>query len=143
MHFVNSPVSKIPPLRVFVVEDHPDTLKYITMYLRGSGHAVCHATSMAEGLATIPEANCDVLISDVALPDGDGWQLLTRLRETGAPHPYYTIIMSGFGALADRNKSLAAGYRQHVLKPFNPRDLNVLLREASAEREAHSLDKVS
>jgi CheY-like chemotaxis protein len=120
-------------LRVFVVEDHADTLKYLCMYLETAGHIVFQARSLAAALDAIPKADCDVLISDVALPDGDGWQLLTQLKEAHLPHPPYAIIMSGFGTLGDRAKSAAAGYRQHMLKPFNPRDLASLLKEAAEE----------
>lgn len=122
---------KNPPLRVFVVEDHADTLQYLRLYLENAGHQVFHAGSMAEALKAIPKAKCDVLISDVALPDGDGWELLTRLKMDNFPHPAYAIVMSGFGTLNDRAKSSAAGYRHHLLKPFNPRELGQMLAEAA------------
>jgi len=123
------------PLSIFVVEDHEDTLMYFRMYLEDSGHRVFQASSMEEALKAVPDANCDVLISDVGLPDGDGWELLNRLRDSGLPYPPFSIAMSGFGMNADRLKSVAAGYRHHILKPFNVDQLDVLLEEAS--RETH------
>lgn len=119
------------PLRIFVVEDHPDTLNVILLYLRRLGHQVFHATTMAEALAAIPAAGCDVLISDVGLPDGNGWELMSRLKQEGRPHPGFGIVISGFGSKADRAKSQAAGYRQHLLKPFNARDLSAALAVAT------------
>ncbi len=118
------------PLRVFVVENHPDTLKYLAMYLGQIGHTVVAARSMEEALAALPDADCDVLISDIGLPDGDGWELLRRAR---LPRPIYAIAMSGFGLNADRVQSKAAGYRHHILKPFDPDDLDALLKEAAQE----------
>jgi two-component system CheB/CheR fusion protein len=119
------------PLRIFVVEDHADTMNVILLYLRRLGHQVYHASTMTEALATIPAAGCDVLISDVGLPDGNGWELLSRLKQEGHPHPEYGIVISGFGSSADRARSEAAGYRQHLLKPFNPRDLGAALVSAT------------
>lgn len=119
-----------------MVEDHPDTLNYLCLYLEGSGHEVQCASTLAESLEAIPKANCDVLICDVGLPDGDGWQLLAQLKKANHPHPAYAIVMSGFGTLSDRSKSAAAGYRHHILKPFNPRELGQMLQEAAAEAKS-------
>jgi two-component system CheB/CheR fusion protein len=112
------------------VENHADTLKYLRLYLEQLGHEVRSARSMAEALETLPDADCDVLISDIGLPDGDGWELLQR---TNFSHPVYAIAMSGFGMNADRVKSMAAGFRHHVLKPFVPEDLDTMLEEAARE----------
>lgn len=118
------------PLRIFVVENHADTLRCLTLYLEQMGHSVEGATTMQEALEAIPGAACDVLISDIGLPDGDGWELLAQLHLT---HPIYAIAMSGYGMNSDRLKSKAAGFRHHILKPFNPDDLDTLLEEAAHE----------
>jgi len=118
------------PLRIFVVENHSDTLKYLTLYLEQMGHTVVSARSMATALDTMPAAECDVLISDIGLPDGSGWELLKRAN---LPRPIYAIAMSGFGTSSDRLKSKAAGYRRHILKPFPPEELDEMLEEAGAE----------
>lgn len=124
-----------PPLRVFVVENHADTLKWLSLYLEQLGHNVQSARTLKDALAVIPKADCDVLISDIGLPDGDGWDLLRRLS---LPHPIYAIAMSGFGMSADRVKSEAAGYRHHMLKPFPPEQLDAMLAEAARElADAH------
>jgi two-component system CheB/CheR fusion protein len=118
------------PLRIFVVENHPDTLKYLCLYLTQMGHVVFSARSKSESAASLPGSRCDVLISDIGLPDGNGWELLLQALP---PKPFYAIAMSGFGMHADRERSLAAGYRHHLLKPFPPEDLDVLLQEAAQE----------
>ena len=117
-------------LRVFIVENHPDTLKYLRMYLEETGHVVQSARTLAEALAALPEADADVLISDIGLPDGNGWDLLHDVR---LPRPIYAIAMSGLGMNADRARSSAAGYRHHVLKPFSPDELDTMLEEAARE----------
>ena len=117
-------------LKIFVVENHPDTLKMMQTYLEMLGHHVLTADSMAGALEVLPEANCDVLISDIGLPDGDGWMLLRQLK---LPRRIYAIAMSGFGMGADHLKSQEAGYRHHLLKPINPRQLDSILEDAAHE----------
>lgn len=124
-----------PPLRIFVVENHPDTLRFLTLFLEELGHTVLSATTMARALQALPAAGCDVLISDIGLPDGSGWELL---RSVKLPHPIYAIAMSGFGMNADRLKSKDAGFRHHLLKPFVPDDLDTALAEAAEEVAARA-----
>jgi len=124
---MNDPASR---LRIFVVENHVDTLVALTRYLVETGYSVLSAETMKEALRTLPSSQCDVLISDIGLPDGDGWELLRRAR---LEPRVFTIAMSGFGHNADRVKSEKAGYRKHLLKPFDPDDLDAMLEQAAAE----------
>ena len=117
-------------LSVFIVENHDDTRFLLGLLLEQLGHTVRSAGTVQEALAQIPGSASDVLISDVGLPDGNGWELLVRL---GASRPPYAVAMSGFGMSSDREKSLAAGYRHHLLKPVEPNQLERLLDEAAAE----------
>ncbi|MEA3212397.1 MAG: hypothetical protein QOE70_5454 [Chthoniobacter sp.] len=126
-------MSALRPLRIFLVENHADTLKWMMLYLQQMGHTVATARSMEEALAALPGASCEVLISDIGLPDGDGWQLLQKLRESTAGLPRYAIAMSGYGMNADRSKSKAAGYSQHILKPFKAIELQTMLDDAARE----------
>lgn len=136
-----NPSSPTPPLRIFVVENHADTRKYLGLFLEMLGHTVRSARSMAEALAGWPEAHCQVLISDIGLADGDGCELLRRL----SPHPLFAIAMSGLGMNADRLRTREAGFRHYLAKPFEPDELEALLAEAAqaceppaAKVEAHS-----
>jgi CheY-like chemotaxis protein len=115
-------------LRILLVENHEDSLTYLTRYLQQLGHEVCGARDMASAIKVISSSNFDVLISDIGLPDGDGWQLIRQMT----PKPF-GIAMSGFGTSSDREKSLAAGYKHHLTKPFLPDDLDVLLEEAASQ----------
>ena len=119
-------------LRVFVVENHADTREFLTFMLEELGHTVMVADTMSRALRDVPAANCDVLISDIGLPDGDGWQLLARLD---LPKPVYAIAMSGFGMTSDRLRSKAVGYRHHLVKPMGLEQLESILKDAAAELE--------
>ena len=116
-----------------MVENHPDTLESLQIYLEEMGHTVASAGTVADALAALSNANCDVLISDIGLPDGTGWDLLQRLQ---LPRPIYPIAMSGFGMNADHARSRAAGFRHHLLKPFPLKELDVLLEEAAHDLPA-------
>jgi DNA-binding response OmpR family regulator len=122
------------PLRIFLVENDVDTLKYFRLYLEESGHTVFGARTQAEALSAIPSLRCDVLISDLGLSDGTGWDLLRRVREETQAPPPYAIAVSGFGREVDRGKSVAAGFRHHLLKPFDLEELDAMLAEAMQER---------
>jgi DNA-binding response OmpR family regulator len=122
-------------LRVFLVENHEDTVRYMKLYLEQLSYKVRIAADMATALREIPKSGCDVLISDIGLPDGDGWQLMEKL---GDHRPRFAIAMSGYGTVNDQHKSRAAGYDHHLIKPFAPDALVALLREASKLKEKRS-----
>ena len=115
------------PLRIFVVEDHPDTLHALCLYLKHVGHTVRCASTKKEALKKIAEADCDVLISDIGLSDGNGWDLI---QEMGDLRPQYAIAMSGYGTAADRERSAEAGFRRHLIKPVSVEKLAAVLDEA-------------
>ena len=114
-------------LRVFLVENHQDTVRYMQLFLEQLSYKVCIAADMATALREIPNSHCDVLISDIGLPDGDGWQLMEKL---GDHRPHFAIAMSGYGTGNDQLKSRAVGYDHHLVKPYTPDALLALLREA-------------
>jgi two-component system CheB/CheR fusion protein len=119
-------------LRVLIVEDHQDTLKYLKLYLEQSGHAVQAARTLEEAKNTFAAAECDVLLSDIALSDGTGWELLSELERI---RPVYAVAMSGFGMAEDTKRSKAAGFRHHLVKPIDPDLLDKALEEARREME--------
>lgn len=130
--------SRSPRLRIFVVENHEDTRILLCILLEQMGHTVKTAASMNEALREIPRSNCDVLISDIGLPDGDGWELMRRLER----RPRYAIAMSGLGMSGDRARSREVGFRHHLVKPTGPEHLAEILegaaRELQREREITS-----
>lgn len=115
------------PLKFFVVENHQDTLDAIKMFLEAQGHTVESAPDMKSALKRAPAAKFDVLVSDIGLPDGDGWQLMTTLREQ-IPG-LKAIAMSGYGMRADLDRSKSAGFSAHLIKPFGPAELDVALKK--------------
>ena len=116
-------------LRIFVVENDPDTRLYLGLYLEHLGHSVRSASSIGEALATMPAEPFDVLVADIGLPDGTGWDLPRRMQEAGVPPPAYAIAVSGFGRTADVERSREAGFAHHLVKPFDPDKVEVILQD--------------
>jgi CheY-like chemotaxis protein len=118
-------------LRLFLVENHADTIKYMQLFLEQLDYHIRVAPDMATALREIPNSHCDVLISDIGLPDGDGWQLLEKL---GSNRPPIAIAMSGYGTGNDQQKSHEVGYSHHLIKPFTPESLLSILRDVEKSR---------
>jgi CheY-like chemotaxis protein len=115
-----------------LVENHEDTAEYMQLFLEQLSYNVRTAGDLATALREIPKWGCDVLISDIGLPDGDGWELMERL---GKQRPQFAIAMSGYGACNDQQRSRDAGYDHHLVKPFAPEAIGDLARSWQAERE--------
>lgn len=124
----------VRPLKIFLVENHDDTLTYLARYLQDCGHQVQSAKGMGPALEVLSGCEFDVLISDIGLPDGDGWQLMRRLGEMKSPPPF-SIAMSGYSTSSDIEKSRLAGYQHHLVKPFLPEELDQLIEKAAARAE--------
>jgi CheY-like chemotaxis protein len=117
-------------MRIFIVENHDDTRFLLGVLLEQLGHTVHAVANMKAAIEQAGTGEWDVLISDIGLPDGNGWELLVALGDRA---PRYSVAMSGFGMVSDRQKSLAAGFRHHLLKPVEPNQLEDLLDEAAGE----------
>jgi len=111
-----------------------DTLKSLTLVASQMGFEVHSANCMALALQAFATVEFEVLLSDIGLPDGDGWQLLQRAQFR---RPVYAIAMSGYGADSDILKSKASGFVDHIIKPFNYPELKkALLRAAEKVKES-------
>jgi CheY-like chemotaxis protein len=134
---VVAPVSNAPvvePLRVLLVEDHPDTSEVMTRLLRNLNHDVQTAASVRGARQLAQSQRFDVLISDIGLPDGTGLDLMQSLQ---AGHRVRGIAMSGFGMEDDVRRSLHAGFHTHLTKPVNLDLLEAAISElASCARTA-------
>ena len=107
---------RLGTIRVLVVDDHQDTNESLRLLLTREGHEVCVAGSVGQALELAETFEFDVLISDIGLPDGSGTHLLESLnRKKGRLLP--AIAMSGFGMEQDRERSLTAGFAEHLTKP--------------------------
>ena len=119
--------------RILLVDDHADTCEALERLLTTHGHTVTVRHAMRAALETARNDQFDLLISDIGLPDGSGVELMTRLRGNS---PIRGIAISGFGALADIEKSFAAGFSEHLVKPVNAEQLEAAIQTAIAASQS-------
>jgi two-component system KDP operon response regulator KdpE len=121
---------------ILLVEDEPQMRRFLRVALEGSGYRYLEASSGTEGLAMAAQYRPDVLLLDLGLPDMDGLQVVTRLREwSGLP----VIVISARGQESDKVGALDAGANDYLTKPFGTRELlariRVALRHAAPQTE--------
>jgi CheY-like chemotaxis protein/nitrogen-specific signal transduction histidine kinase len=104
---------------VLLVEDDPDTLEFLARILRERGAAVTTASSAVEALELL-EAECPgLLISDIGMPNMDGFELLRRVRSIYQASELPAIAITAFARSEDRDRALDAGFQAHLPKPVN------------------------
>ncbi|MBA2432486.1 MAG: response regulator, partial [Chthoniobacterales bacterium] len=113
------------PMRVLVVEDDADTLHAVMKLLSLKGYVVSGAKDMKTALEMAHHGHFDLLLSDICLPDGTGWDLLVQLRGS---RPIHAVAMSGLSDAEDIQRSASAGFAQHLVKPVPAERLDHALR---------------
>ena len=115
---------RLDGLRILVVDDEPDARRLLTKVLGEAGAVVTAVGSVAEALAEVTTANPQVLLSDIAMPDQDGYDLIRQVR--GAGHSFKelpAIALTAFAHKDDRLRVLLAGFQMHVSKPIDTIEL--------------------
>jgi CheY-like chemotaxis protein len=110
-----------------MVEDHEPTRTTLARILSRRGHLVLEAATVSEALSHAATADFDVLISDIGLPDGDGYGLMRQLRQQRPD--LAGIAVSGYGSDEDLILSAQAGFATHLIKPVDIHALERSLRE--------------
>ncbi len=110
-------------LDVLVVEDSEDTLMLLSALFRNKGANVITAASAAEALQSAKDRRPDVVISDIGMPDVDGYEFLKQLKQMPGLSDVPAIAVSGYASDEDRQKALSVGYLTLVPKPV---DVDVL-----------------
>jgi CheY-like chemotaxis protein len=125
------PDSKNPLSGIYalLVEDDPDGCDLMQMMLRRFGAEVTAVSTAAAALESVRNRRPDVLVSDIGLPDGDGFALLKRVRESN--HDLPAVAVTAYASRQDVAKALAAGFQAHVAKPVEPAQLSAAVAHAS------------
>ena len=116
---------RLDGLRVLLVEDNPDTLEMLKFIFDECGAEVITATSVNEALEALDRLHPDALISDIAMPDRDGYDLIreVRSREPDQGGLIPAVAVTAYTRAEDRVRALAAGFQMHVAKPIDPDEL--------------------
>jgi CheY-like chemotaxis protein/anti-sigma regulatory factor (Ser/Thr protein kinase) len=131
-HITPAALPKLPerqPMRILLVEDHEDTNRSLTNLLRRRGYHVQSALTFQYAVELGAKEQFDVLISDLALPDGSGIDLMKKFY---SKQPLLGIALTGFGMEDDIRKSYDAGFTHHLVKPIDLNKLDALIQEGAA-----------
>jgi CheY-like chemotaxis protein len=116
---------RLDGLRILVVDDNADGRTLTSMVLTQAGASANVAASVREALQMLEAERPDVVVSDIGLPDEDGYRLIRRIREHEAEHEGFlpAVALTGYARAEDRARILAAGFQAHVPKPVDPIEL--------------------
>lgn len=112
-------------LNILVVEDDDDIRFFVTTILEADGATIVAVPSAAAAREILPQLQPDILISDIGMPDEDGYTLIRKIRalkpDMGGKVP--AIALTAYGDSENRIRALEAGFQTHVSKPVDPEEL--------------------
>jgi PAS domain S-box-containing protein len=115
---IDTAPQKLAELKILVVDDEPDSLELASFILSENGAEVFTAASVDEALQIFERENLDLLISDIGMPERDGYELIMeiKLRNDNIP----TLALTAYAREIDEKRLLHAGYRAYLPKPLDP-----------------------
>jgi PAS domain S-box-containing protein len=116
-----SPVAPLSGLRVLVVDDEPDALTMVRHLLESNEADVGTASSSAAALDLLGKERFDLIVSDIGMPGGDGYALVSELRMRGIRTP--ALALTAFARAEDRDRAMESGYQAHIAKPIDAEEL--------------------
>jgi CheY-like chemotaxis protein len=123
-----SPSPPLAGLRVLAVEDDESTLDALTELLSLRGADVTPAASVSQALEALQELDPDVLVSDIGMPERDGYDLIREVRARGRDATDLpAVAVTAFASPEDRQRALAAGFQVHLAQPVDPKELTQVI----------------
>ena len=110
-------------LRLLIVEDNHDSARTLQRLLKAYGYGTSVAYDGAQGVDLARAERPDVVLCDIGLPKMDGYTVASTLRAASDTAKIRLIAVTGYGSDEARQKSRAAGFDAHVVKPINLQDL--------------------
>jgi PAS domain S-box-containing protein len=116
---------RLANVRALVVDDEPDARFLVKRLIEEQGGEVVVAAGGEEALQILQAQRIDILISDIGMPDFDGYQLIQRIRadSDSRARRMMAIALTAYARSDDRQRALLAGYQMHLSKPVDPREL--------------------
>jgi signal transduction histidine kinase/CheY-like chemotaxis protein len=127
---------RLEHVRILIVDDDADARELLEMVLRQHGAEVSGAATAEAAIAAFRRDAPDVVLSDIGLPDVDGYDLIRSLRalDLGAAGAAVAVALTGWARSEDRDAALEAGFQAHVVKPVDPTELVALLARLVGSR---------
>jgi len=121
---------------ILLVEDFDDTRLMMKLWLAKNGYRVIEAESGPQAIALAESERPDLIIMDLMMPGMDGLDATRRIRERAALCETPIVVVSAYGADEYRAKALSAGCTEYVPTPFDPSELEVLIKNLLAGRNS-------
>jgi CheY-like chemotaxis protein len=115
--------------RALVVDDVADVTEMLSVLMTHAGYDVTTASSAPDAIALAREHQFDMIISDIGMPEMNGYQLAQILRSLPGYETVPLVAVTGYSMFDDRNRSLTAGFNEHVTKPIDPRAFLELIEQ--------------
>ena len=133
-------VPRLDGLRVLVVDDEDDARQLVATVLRDQGAEVRVAGNGAEAIDAFRASKPDVLVSDIGMPDMDGYALIRRIRALSPADGGRTpaVALTAFARADDAERAFAAGYQRHIAKPIEPSQLATLVANLGGITQANA-----
>ena len=125
-------------MRILLIEDDPETSRFVRKGLEEAGHVLDHAADGKQGLLLALDADHDVLVVDRMLPGLDGLSIVRSLRAAGRDTP--VLVLSALGEVDDRVEGLRAGGDDYLVKPFALAELSARLEALARRRSSGGAD---
>ncbi len=135
---IESEMPSLEGLKVLVVDDEADSRNYLSTLLELSGATVLLASSATGVPQMILDTPVDVLVSDIGMPDEDGYSLLRRLQTLAMEQIPPAVALTGYARKEDRDRALAEGFRVHLTKPVEPQELIQAIADLVREKASNS-----
>jgi PAS domain S-box-containing protein len=114
-------------IRILIVEDEPDSRELLTLVLQQQGAEVIPTASAREALDALNDYTFNLIISDIGMPEMDGYTLMTQIRALPQVRNLPAIALTAHAGEVDRQRSLDVGFQQHIAKPINiPESLKII-----------------
>jgi CheY-like chemotaxis protein len=115
-------------LRVLVVDDEADARRLLVKVLGAAGAIVTAVGSAGEALIAMAAGTTQMLVSDIAMPNQDGYELIRKVRGAGrTARELPAVALTAFAHKEDRLRALLAGFQVHVPKPIDTHDLTAVI----------------
>jgi len=127
-------------IKVLVLDDEPDARELVKSVLEIAGADVITAATAEEGLAYVKHHRPDVIVSDIGMPERDGYQFIRDVRafDTADGGRTPAIALTAFARSEDRTRAMLAGYQVHISKPIEPQELVATIKSVAGNSARHS-----
>ncbi len=115
--------------RILIVDDVADVTEMISLFLKHAGYQVSTAASAQDALRLARTKSFDMVISDIGMPQMNGYELAGELRALEKYKRIPMIAVTGYSEYDDRGRAVSAGFNVHLTKPIDPAGLLNLIRE--------------